>query len=276
MLVCAAATLIGGAASAADDGSESGLEERPELSLRVPAEQEAALIVAVEAATARCMAAHGFEYRFLDHAAFVAGIRYRNQVIEAQGFPLGDLATAGLDEPVNPSDPNQGNLTGLDEAAREAYDEALTGTDEVSVELEGMTLGMPYGGCRSAAYEDVYGGDYVEIQVGETLVGNLTSIVHWRVRADQRVLDAQAAWATCMSGHGFAYAGFDDAAAARAAAVQDEAATIAGADRACAADSRLITVYREVFDEQLAVVREQYREQLDRYLALRDQAIRGL
>lgn len=58
--------------------------------------------------------------------------------------------------------------------------------------------------------------------------------------------------------------------------VQDEAATIAGADRACAADSRLITVYREVFDEQLAVVREQYREQLDRYLALRDQAIRGL
>ena len=235
-------------------------------------------MVAVEAAIARCMKARGFEYRFLDVATFTQGIRYRNVVIEGQAFPLGDVAETAVDTVDEPTvgDPNEAYLAGLDESARAAFDEALSGDAEVEVALPGMGFSVRTEGCRADAYEEVYGGNVVEVLTGSMIVGNLTTEVHARTQTDQRVLDAQSAWSACMTARGFSYSGFADAGAARAAAEPGDAVVIESADRACSLESGLTEVYRSVFNEQFDVAYEGHREELDRYVALRAAAIKSL
>lgn len=109
-------------------------------------------------------------------------------------------------------DPNQDKVEAMSQSERQAWNDALYGSEEEHEasqvehidEETGETyyVGDRYGlGCSGKAYETAYGGKELEALWEE--LSPAFEELHQRVQADPRIVDANAEWSTCMAAAGY-------------------------------------------------------------------------
>lgn len=173
--------------------------------------------VRIQEAIRQCMAEQGFEYQPMlppERGVVVdAGGESHEEWVEEHGF--GVTTWFGNeeefeDEGVAWEDPNQEMLDAMSEAERQAWYEALYGTEEeqmadttVTIDEEtGETIYYSTGfgaGCQGQAYEAEYGKSQ---ELWEELNPAMEEM--WqRIEADPRVVEANENWAACMQEAGY-------------------------------------------------------------------------
>jgi hypothetical protein len=171
-----------------------------------------------------CMAEQGFEYTPVDHAEgsvilYDAEEEDEEERIREQGFGIttwyGKEAEA-FEEPVDEAmeDPNWERVEAMTESERQAYFEALHGSEEEQLEHAtteydpetGEETGLVYesfgAGCEGAAHEAVYGRN---TELWEEL-GPAFDALQERVEADPRIIERNEEWSQCMAAAGYLYA----------------------------------------------------------------------
>lgn len=166
----------------------------------------------------RCMAEQGFEYQPIlppadsfqtftseDHAEWV----------RKHGFGI-TTWFGNEDENVEAAewvDPNQEMLESMSESERQAWEEALYGSEEeragqmetIVDEATGETIEVMRGygaGCQGEAYEAEYGSADAVQGLWEELDPALEEM-YQRVEADPRIVELNEKWAECMAGAGY-------------------------------------------------------------------------
>lgn len=134
--------------------------------------------------------------------------------------------------------------------------------------------GVPDGGCLAEAARDVAAGDEAALRSGEELVSEVQAGAWHAAMTDPRVVDAFAAWSSCLAGAGFDYAAPMEANDdprwwASEVATADEIAT-AVADVACKQSTGLIPVWSAVEAEHQEALIAEHRAELDAYRSLLD------
>lgn len=173
--------------------------------------------VRIQESIRQCMAEQGFEYQPMlppERGVVVdAGGESHEEWVEEHGF--GVTTWFGNeeefeDEGVAWEDPNQEMLDAMSEAERQAWYEALYGTEEeqmadttVTIDEEtGETIYYSTGfgaGCQGQAYEAEYGKSQ---ELWEELNPAMEEM--WqRIEADPRVVEANENWAACMQEAGY-------------------------------------------------------------------------
>lgn len=168
----------------------------------------------IQEAVAVCMAAEGFEYipyipgddvffGFGDPAEFASAYGYGISTFVA----MEDAFFGSPDD-----DPNTPIIEAMSAAEQEEYFALLYGespdfdfenmTDE---EIDAAFAGFVPTGCFAEAQDEVFGSLDFYVEFGDAL-DELFS----RVEADPRIIAAEAAWSTCMSGKGYTFASQDE------------------------------------------------------------------
>jgi hypothetical protein len=172
----------------------------------------------VEDATAACMKTAGFEYvavppesnpksKFND--AFNLP---KDKFAEQYGYGISTIDWSKLGKEEDSSNPNTAIRNKLSATAKKAYDKALNGQlasaggggAVVALPADGKNGAKIDTGCRGKAAEDVYGkgedkaNDFSKF---DSLFKDLEAL-NKRVEADQRVVDATAAWSDCLADAG--------------------------------------------------------------------------
>jgi hypothetical protein len=140
--------------------------------------------------------------------------------------------------------------------------------------------GVPEDGClgeaaRASAGAD--GADRAGLRAGEELVSDVQAGAWHAAMADPRVVEAFAAWSSCMAGAGFQYAAPMEANDdprwwVSETAGSDEIAT-AVADVSCKSSTGLVAVWSAVEAEHQAELIAANQAELDAYRALLDQQV---
>jgi len=172
----------------------------------------------VEDATAACMKTAGFEYvavppesnpksKFND-AFNLPPDKFAEQY--GYGISTIDWSKMGPDDSSNPNTAIRNKLSAT---AKKAYDKALNGqfgdsNGAIALPADGKNNAKIDTGCRGKAAESVYGkGDdkMNDFRKYDSLFKDLDAL-RKRIEADQRVVDATAAWSDCLADAG--HAGF--------------------------------------------------------------------
>ena len=180
-------------------------------------EEELAKQRKVEDATAACMKTAGFDYvavppesnpksKFND-AFNLPPDKFAEQY--GYGISTIDWSKMGPDDSSNPNTAIRNKLSAT---AKKAYDKALNGQlgngNVVAMPADGKNNAKIDSGCRGKAAESVYGkGDdkMNDFSKYDSLFKDLEAL-RKRIEADQRVVDATAAWSDCLADAG--HAGF--------------------------------------------------------------------
>lgn len=161
-----------------------------------------------------CMVEQGFEYIPVvqPQANFAVMTDSEEEFVREQGFGITTwYGNEELNQPTEGSDwvdPNQEIVEAMSESERTAYYEALYGPPdqgEPQVDEEtGETMYVMEGfgaGCMGQAQEEVYGNQNA---LWEEMQPEFDEM--WqRMQADPRMVEANEAWAGCMTGRGFEY-----------------------------------------------------------------------
>jgi hypothetical protein len=164
-----------------------------------------------------CMAEEGFDYIPVEPPAdsFVVDDRSPAEWAAEQGFGIStwignEEAFSGPD--VEYVDPNQEIVEAMSESERNAYYEALWGSEEENAAQQTTEIDPETGdeitysegfgaGCSGEAYEAEYGGqDDLYTELGPEL-----DAMYERISADPRILALDVEWSECMSGKGHDY-----------------------------------------------------------------------
>jgi hypothetical protein len=137
--------------------------------------------------------------------------------------------------------------------------------------------GVPEGGCLGEAARAPAGVDGTGLRAGEELVSDVQAGAWHAAMADPRVVEAFAAWSSCMAAAGFRYAAPMEANDdprwwASETAGSEEIAT-AVADVSCKSSTGLIAVWSAVEAEHQAELIAANQAELDAYRALLDQQV---
>jgi hypothetical protein len=169
----------------------------------------------VEDATVTCMKAAGFEYvavppESTDKSKFVDAFSLPpDKFAEQYGY---GISTIDWSKPSDAEDknPNTKIRAALSPTAQKAYDKALNGQFGSSngaiaiAPADGDKSKRPDTGCRGKAAEEVYGSGedkLADFKKFESLFKDIDAL-NKRIQADQRVVDATAAWADCLADAG--------------------------------------------------------------------------
>ncbi len=172
--------------------------------------------VQIQESIRRCMAEQGFEYRPVlpPDSAFV--VREFDQVEYAREHGFGITTWIGADNEDRFGevwdDPNQEALEAMSEGERQAWYEALWGSEDeqmegVTVEIdpetgEEMWMQEGYGaGCQGEAYEAIYGSPDDTQNLWEELQPAMEAMYE-AVRADARIIGLDQDWSRCMNERG--------------------------------------------------------------------------
>jgi hypothetical protein len=181
-------------------------------------EEELAKQRKVEDGTAACMKTAGFEYvavppesnpksKFNDAFNLPP-----DKFAEQYGYGISTIDWSKMGE--DTSNPNTAIRNKLSATAKKAYDKALNGQfatgggNVVAMPADGKNNAKVDMGCRGKAAEAVYGkGDdkLADFSKYDSLFKDLDAL-RKRIEADQRVVDATAAWSDCLADAG--HAGF--------------------------------------------------------------------
>lgn len=175
----------------------------------------------VQESIRRCMAEQGFEYQPVlppDDAFRVdATSEDHEEWVRKHGF--GITTWFGNEEEftdraaVEWEDPNQEMLDAMSESERQAWYDALYGTEEeqmatseVEIDEEtGETIYVQIGhgaGCEGQAYEEVF-GDPTRTQELYEQLGPAFEELSQRIEADPRIVELNEDWAACMQEAGY-------------------------------------------------------------------------
>lgn len=227
----------------------------------------------IETEVQKCMTALGWEYTAVDRsaidpggasvAATAIGGAEADEFAEQYGYGIttnGGIEATGVVGGGDSDDPNMAYVNGLPADQQEAYAKDLWGDPGEAGADGAITM---TGGCYNEASEKVLGpGGFDQLNSQFEEVGKL-------VDADSRVVDANAAWAACMSGKGYSYSTptdpIDDLFAKYQAlgatpadadlqALQAEELATAKADRACAKEAKLDDAYQQAYADAAAQV----------------------
>jgi hypothetical protein len=212
-----------------DDASEESLasfmgwddreDEDPEAAEARWRDQEAQVQEAIRA----CMAEEGFEYIPVDHSggsvmAFDEG--GQEEHLRKYGFGIttwvlnDDVEEEVFDEAFD--DPNHEIVEAMSDSERDAYYEALYGSDEEMREIAeieydeetgeelGYSFSGPGPGCEGAAHAEVYGEGSDTSELWEELQPAFDEMYE-RVRSDPRIVEAEQDWSRCMAEAGYEY-----------------------------------------------------------------------
>ncbi len=208
---------------------------------------------------------HGFEYYPPPYDQLLASAR-GSEASRAERFPY-DAALEGM--PYRANDPaqqldrsNDEYVAALSSDAQARYAEVGGGSwdDVAEVDALANSIQTPKGGRLSEARAELFGSVETSL-LAEFAGGNLQNIIFAAVEADPVVMDAIAAWSTCMGGRGYDFEHFGEA-RGRARTSPPDAEAIASADAACTSETDLATAYRSAYDEEVQVLAEQYAAQL--------------
>jgi hypothetical protein len=218
--------------------------------LAVPVADAAAIEVAMDKSMADCMARKGFQYVPIDLATAIA-MESSSDYEEIAGFPIDlKLEPSGYrPAPVEITRPfdNDAYAHSLGTAEQEAWSVAALGDfdDTVSVATpDGMSFEIPKQGCLAEARMQIFGSldSAVIYEVGISAIDRQAAAI---TRSDQAIIDAVAAWSTCMKETtGYEFADFTEA----RAFVRENASmngVIAPADAVCTARTGLADIYSE-------------------------------
>lgn len=177
--------------------------------------------VRIQESIRQCMAEQGFEYQPMlppDDAFRVSTTEESHEEWVAEhGF--GITTWYGKEEEFRDNaafdwvDPNQEMVDAMSESERQAWYEALYGTEEeqmegTEVEIDdetGETIYVQTGygaGCQGKAYEEVYGDPAQTEELWEQLSPAFDEM-YQRVEADPRIVEANQKWAACMQEAGY-------------------------------------------------------------------------
>lgn len=169
----------------------------------------------VQESIRQCMAEQGFEYRPVlppDDAFAVASDLDDEEWVRTEGF--GITTWYGREEGTfrheTRTDPNQEILDAMSESERQAWNDALYGTqEELEAEMEVEVLeetgdtvvyGTGYGpGCQGQAYEKEFGDRAAAEELWREVQPAIEEM-HERIEAEPRVVEA---WSACMSQAGY-------------------------------------------------------------------------
>lgn len=268
----------GGADQAAGAGATTSAPADPLLDSLYKGRSQEEVDLEIETEVQTCMTALGWEYtavaRSLDGAGGGLGSPADNAAeIDEFTSQYGYGITTNLDGSADVSgqvasgatgvgadDPNAAYVNGLPADQQEAYYNDLYGKP---VESDASGQAPALGGCYNDATEKVLGpGGFDQMNDQFERVNEL-------LQADSRVVDATAAWVTCMSGAGYSYASPDDPftdfsdrlaalgqppAEADLEALQAEELATAKADRACAVEAGVDKAYTDAYADAAAQV----------------------
>lgn len=153
-----------------------------------------------------CMAAEGFDYEPRETSGPQGTVHpsqelERDEFVEEYGF---GLTTIDPDEYMAEAaeDPNQEMLEAMDEAERQAYQEALHGEmPEPDPDAPDEPIEMEMGGCRGEAEDEVRG----QQRMLQDELGDELQALFERAQSDPRVVEAQESWAACMRDAGWEF-----------------------------------------------------------------------
>ncbi|HLU31311.1 MAG TPA: hypothetical protein VK088_06085 [Acidimicrobiia bacterium] len=197
-------------------------DEDPEAAQARFQDQEAR----VQESIRQCMAEQGFEYQpivYPDVGGRIVDDFDQEEWARTHGFGI-TTWYGNEDEMMGEAeewiDPNQDMLETMSDGERQAWEEALWGTQEeqeaeMEVEIDeetGETIYMSYGhgpGCQGEAYDEVY-GDANETQALWEQLQPAMDEMYQRVEADPRLVEANEAWSACMAEAGYELASRND------------------------------------------------------------------
>jgi len=231
------------------------------------------LLRSQETLVSRCMAERGFLYREPDipDDALKAPPRRWTPVYPEDAATVGygiDPTLTGdreFDVPLGESggvDPNGPYLDTLTPEETQAWIEALNGTENNKVvvegvgETEGEQVFMFTDGCVAQVEQQLY-GDLGDVLRGDLAISQLSRERYEWVEVDPRIGAAETAWLRCMNGEGFDVSDLADgyylAEDAHATLPPDQALRveieIATTDAKCVAESRVNEVVEAVYAE---------------------------
>lgn len=167
-----------------------------------------------------CMAEEGFDYTPVmppDSSFQAFGPGDEEEMARTQGF--GITTWYGNEEQFEQDmeweDPNQEMIESMSDSERDAYYEALHGTEEEQMEGsttetdpetgEEMTVIEGFGaGCEGEASEEVYGDQSETQELWEELQPEMEAL-NERIEADPRMVEYNEEWSACMAEAGFEY-----------------------------------------------------------------------
>lgn len=209
-----------------DDPSASGEEtlagffgwgsEDPEAAEAEYREQEARIQEIIRV----CMAEQGFEYRPMlppEDAFQVYGAEDEEERIAKEGFGITTWygREDQFDHGMEWEDPNQEIVEAMSESERQAYYEALYGTEEEQMEGSYTEVDPETGeeytvyegngaGCQGRAYDEVYGEQEALNDLWEEINPQMEAMYE-RIQADARIVELDAQWVACMAEAGFEF-----------------------------------------------------------------------
>lgn len=288
-------------------GPESGSETGPTsssdaaplvgLSMRLSEGDALFLLRAQETLVSRCMAERGFLYRepdIPDDALQAPPLRWTPVYPEdatTVGYGIDPTLTGDreFDIPLGEGggvDPNGAYLDTLAPDQAQAWIEALNGTEDNRVVVEGVgetareQVFMFTDGCIAQVERQLYGdvGDVLRVDL---VISQLSRERYERVEVDPRVDAAKTAWLRCMNGEGFDVSDLADgyylAEEAHASLPRDEALRmeieIATTDARCVVESRVNEVVRSVYAEAEKLLAEEHGAVLAGIQELQEKAV---
>lgn len=172
----------------------------------------------IQEAIRRCMAEEGFEYRPVlppEEAFQVLGPEDEEERVRTQGFGITTWFgnEEEMDRGMEWEDPNQEMLEEMSDSERQAWQDALWGTQEeqeedMEVEIDeetGETIQMMTGygaGCQGEAMEAEYGDMNQTQELWEQLQPAMDAMYE-RVEADPRIVALNEEWSACMAEAGY-------------------------------------------------------------------------
>lgn len=168
-----------------------------------------------------CMAEEGFDYTPImppEDSYQVFGPEDEEEMVRTQGFGIttwfGNEEQFGGPE-VEFEDPNQEMVDSMSDSERQAYYDALYGSEEEQMEGattetdpetgEEYTLVEGFGaGCEGEASEEIYGDQTGTQGLWQELEPQMTAMYE-RVQADPRIADLNGEWSGCMAEAGYEY-----------------------------------------------------------------------
>ncbi|MFP3913432.1 MAG: hypothetical protein ACLFWM_01030 [Actinomycetota bacterium] len=178
----------------------------------------------VQEAIRQCMAEQGFEYQPVmpPEEAFSVSEVDEEERVRTQGFGIttyfGNEEEMGMGQEFE--DPNQDMLEEMSDSERQAWQEALYGTQEEQEELmeteideetgETMMTSTGFGaGCQGEAYEAEFGDQEQTQDLWRELEPQMEEM-RQRVEADPRIVELNEEWSACMAEAGYEFESRND------------------------------------------------------------------
>ncbi len=177
-----------------------------------------------EEAVATCMIGEGWQYIPVTYPETNSNVEYTDEDevarIKREGLGVAyELLNQGTatDPWAGFVDPNQKYLETLTDAARQAYEAALSGTSEEQAAISTTWIDPKTGaenevsagnilGCHGEAYREVWGVDVTSSPKYWVTMQAYYDEVQQRVQADPRMVKFNEEWSACMNKSGFDYA----------------------------------------------------------------------